>query len=152
MRLRAKYAIESVNKDTNHPVTSRAASIQKTGPQGISPTGKLPQGISPTGKFWLEDWSALFQNFDILPECGMQNAERLNTMTRLIFVIAIILAIVGVGSWLLFLILGLILVVILWYNSERKSKIENYRCQQKSSTLCKGSYNHKGRKIHICPR
>jgi len=102
-------------------------------------------------KFWLQDWRALFQNYTILPECGMQNSERLNTMTRLIFVIAIILAIIGIGSWLLFLILGLILVVILWYSCERKSKIENYRCRSRSHTS-RLSGNSKGRKIRICPR
>ena len=100
-------------------------------------------------KFWLQDWSVLFRNYTILPECGMQNAERLNAMTRLIFVIAIILAIIGVGSWLLFLILGLVLVVILWYSCERKSKIENYRCRSHTSRL---SGNSRGRKIRICSR
>jgi len=85
-------------------------------------------------KFWLEDYTELFRNITILPNGLMTEEERLNALTRLILVIAVLLLIFRIGSWLYFLLFGIVLVIILYYYNKHhyhQSKsvlIENYRC------------------------
>lgn len=85
-------------------------------------------------QFWIEDYRVLFQSPTIIPTSQMSEIQRLNTLTRLIILIAIILAILRIGNWLLFLILGLVLVIILYYAQKPR---ENYRCP--SRTHCPAS-------------
>lgn len=71
---------------------------------------------SPTEcKFWLEDVSCLFRNFNVLPNCDMGLGARLNALTWLVIVITLILLVFGVGNWWLFLLLGLGLVLLLYF-------------------------------------
>lgn len=86
---------------------------------------------SITERFWLEEPASLFKRLSLLPHCGMTDCERLNAMTRLIIVIAVILFIIPLASWWLFLILGIILIVGLYYMSRtpKPNIIENYRCR-----------------------
>lgn len=65
-------------------------------------------------KFWLEDPSQLF-TLQIFPAQGMTKAEKLNSITLLILIISLILYLMGIKWWLIFLLLGLLLVVILQY-------------------------------------
>lgn len=114
----------------------------------------LPVNQSNTGtnNFWLEDWRSLFNTYTLLPTYEMSEAERLNAITRLIIVIAIILAIMRVGSWILFLILGIILIIILWYI--QKPKIEHLKCERiiKNYNYDYNLKNKEKRKINILPK
>lgn len=72
-------------------------------------------------KFWLEDITVLTNRWDILPNCEMTDNERLNATTRLILIIALILLIFRIAKWWLFLILGIVAVVILWYKVQKRN-------------------------------
>lgn len=65
--------------------------------------------------FWLEDPTVLFQVTDIIPNNNMTNIERLNAMTRVIIIIAAIMFVVKFPLWWMFLVIGVITVIILWY-------------------------------------
>jgi len=66
-------------------------------------------------KFWIEDPSTLFQTFDIIPNQDMTDAERLNAMTRVIILLTAIMFVVKFPLWWMFLTIGIITVIILWY-------------------------------------
>jgi hypothetical protein len=121
-----------------------SGNIHDTGGSGDSgglngPTGNWSQ-VTPAqwDRFWIEDYRVLFQNPTLLPTTQMTEIQRLNTLTRLILLIAIILAIFRVGNWLLFLVLGLGLVILLYYAQKQRmtstsspanpSSQEHYRC------------------------
>jgi hypothetical protein len=67
------------------------------------------------GVFWLEDSSALFETFDIIPNADMNDMERLNAMTRAIIIISAIMFVVKFPAWWVFLVFGIIVVIILWF-------------------------------------
>lgn len=87
--------------------------------------------MSNNEKFWLESPNSLYSKLSIFPHCGMTDCERLNAMTRLIVVIAVILFFIPLASWWLFLILGILLILGLYYISRtpKPNIIENYRCR-----------------------
>lgn len=65
--------------------------------------------------FWLEQPLALFSSLDCLPRGEMNNAERLNALTRMIIIIAAIMFVVKFPGWLTFLVIGMTTTIILWY-------------------------------------
>lgn len=77
--------------------------------------------------FWIEDPSALFQTFDVIPDMNMTDAERLNAMTRVIIIITVIMFLFKFQAWWLFLCLGLIVVIIIWYIVKGREQIYNDR-------------------------
>jgi len=66
-------------------------------------------------KIWIEDPSVLFQTFDIIPNQDMTEAERLNAMTRVVIIITAIMFIIKFPLWWIFLIIGIITIIVLWY-------------------------------------
>jgi uncharacterized membrane protein len=89
-------------------------------------------------KFWIEDPGILVGDLTFLPDCEMSENGRLNAMTRLIIMISLVMFFFKVKSWYVFLICGLGLVILLYYGSLSREKmnqhgrhgqlIENYRC------------------------
>ena len=71
--------------------------------------------IYSPSNFWFEDPSALFQTFDVIPNQDMTDAERLNAMTRVIILITAVMFIVKFPLWWMFLVIGIIAVIVLWY-------------------------------------
>lgn len=71
---------------------------------------------------WLENPSVLISSFVLVPRRTMTDAEVLNTMTRVILVVSLFMFILGL-NWLLFLIMGLVAVVVVWWFM--KSDYEN---------------------------
>jgi hypothetical protein len=113
-------------------MSSQISPLLPAGPGPPTSPSQVSQSTRETReKFWLEDPSALFQQLTIIPNCGMTEAERLNAMTRLILVITLILYLLHFGSWLLFLILGLLLVIFLYYINKRSGRIDHYRCYRR---------------------
>lgn len=74
-------------------------------------------------KFWIEDPVSLFQTFDIVPNPEMTDAERLNAMTRVIIVITAIMFVLKFPIWWLFLGIGLIVVIIMWYIIKERERV-----------------------------
>lgn len=70
--------------------------------------------------FWLEDPKVLLK-WEFFPTQEMTNAERLNALTRLLFIVVLGLYFVGYQQYLTVLILGLLLIIIL-----RSAKRENF--------------------------
>lgn len=66
-------------------------------------------------KFFIEDPSVLFTNIRIFPLEDMTRDEKLNALTRLSIVIAVILYFLQYEYWLTFLILALLIIVLLKY-------------------------------------
>lgn len=74
----------------------------------------LSKGKSP-GTFWIHDPNVLFSTFEVIPTDRMNNAERLNAMTRIIVIISAIMFLIKFALWWLFLLLGIMIVIIFWY-------------------------------------
>lgn len=85
-------------------------------------------------KCWFEDPLSIFTSMTIVPSCGMTDAQRINAITRLIIVIAVVLFFIPLASWWIFLILGLILVGLIFWSTKVKTPtvVENYRCFSRS--------------------
>jgi len=75
--------------------------------------------------FWLEKISDLFCEIDIIPLSSMDLNRQLNAITRLILLLTIIFAPVCGPYIFIFLILGLIFVIILFYS------LRNMNCSEK---------------------
>lgn len=91
-------------------------------------------------KFWIDDPIMLVKSYRIFPEVNMSYTSLLNTMTRLIIVISLLLLILSFGDWWLFLILGIVMVCIMWYFSSwykpkitNTVRVENYTCKKPRS-------------------
>ena len=91
---------------------------------------------SSNERFWLEEPVSLLRSTTLIPQCGMTTAARLNALTRLVLLVALILYLFCVGRWWLFLLLGLLLVVILYYLDQQSQNragilVENYVCSSR---------------------
>lgn len=101
-------------------------------------------------KFWLEKISDLFCEIDIIPLSSMDLNRQLNAITRLILLVTIIFAPVCGPYIFIFLILGLIFVIILFYT------LRNMNCSEKYVLLeeytPKNQINNKknGHKVSYC--
>jgi len=82
---------------------------------GIERKNKLGGLVGKKSEFWVENPTTLLENFDIVPNEDMTDGNRLNSMTRIIILISAIMFGVNFQLWWLFLSLGLIVVVTLWY-------------------------------------
>jgi hypothetical protein len=81
--------------------------------------------------FWLENPSLLFESLVILPHPDMNDAERLNAMTRMIIIIAAIMFIIKFQGWLTFLVIGMLIVIIMWYIVKGRPDDKNYHRKQR---------------------
>lgn len=71
-------------------------------------------------KFWLDDPNVLWNSFNIIPTVDMSNAERLNSLTRLLILTTVILYASGYQLYYVVLILGILLVVVLRRNCPKE--------------------------------
>lgn len=65
-------------------------------------------------KFWLESPKALFSDTKVLPDQFDDINDKLNTLTKLVIIIAIVLAIFGWRYWLAFLIIALLVILAVY--------------------------------------
>ena len=92
-------------------------------------------------KIWLENMPSLFCSPSLVPLDGMSLAEQMNSLTRLVIVIFIILLIIDYRFSGLFLLISLLFIIILYYiqkNNMERFGAENY------------SPPHKA-KLNVCP-
>jgi hypothetical protein len=66
-------------------------------------------------KFWLENITDLFCNFNLVPFTTMTNEQQLNAITRLVFIIFIILLLLNFKQSVPFLILSLFFIITIYY-------------------------------------
>jgi hypothetical protein len=82
--------------------------------------------------FWLQSPSSLFDDFTIIPNVHMDEDERFNSLTRLILLLTIILYFFSYKHWLLFLIIGIIVIIFLWKNRNMSVKIKGFQAKKKN--------------------
>lgn len=66
-------------------------------------------------KFWLEDPCVLFKDPSIFPNDKMTKEEKLNALTRLAIIIAIVMWSMNYDNWLYFLLIALLIIIFLQY-------------------------------------
>lgn len=75
------------------------------------------------GKFWLESPACLFSNMQIIPNKDMTLEDRMNTLTRCILIVTLILYLAGARKLsLYFLLIAISVVVIFYYANDSKSR------------------------------
>ena len=80
-------------------------------------------------KLWLENIPNLFCSYTLIPLDGMSLAEQMNSLTRLVITIFMILLTIGFRFSVLFLLLSLLFIIILYYiqkNTMERFGAENY--------------------------
>ncbi len=77
---------------------------------------------------WIDQPASLLHSTTLIPNEYMTIDEKLNTLTRLIIVITIIIWLTNIANPLIFFVLGIILVIILYYYTRKNVLIENYKC------------------------
>lgn len=78
-----------------------------------------------TEKLWIDDINSLFKNWDIFPTANMTKEEKLNAITRLIFITSLIFLIVGKKDISLYILLiGLIIIIVVY--TQNKDTIEGF--------------------------
>lgn len=84
--------------------------------------------------FWLEKPSAFFENAAIVPNRQMDDDEVLNSISRMIVIVCIVLCIFSLVLGLIVIVLGLLMVVLCWYVTSKTSNIRavgNFTCERK---------------------
>src|SRR3989338_1314422 len=115
-RVNADVYPKPAGKEQSQSLVNRVIRPSSRGPP-LETNGPLATG------FWLENPSSLFQSFELFPHSEMTDAQRLNAMTRVIILMAAIMFVVKFQGWLTFLIIGMIVVIILWYIMKNRSDI-----------------------------
>ena len=77
-------------------------------------------------KFWLENPKELFCSINLAPLPDMSLEEQMNSLSRLIFIIFLILLILDYRYDLVFLILSFIFIIILYYVQRKQMNRENF--------------------------
>jgi len=87
-------------------------------------------------KFWFDDINCLFNNTYIIPDRRMIIEEKMNTITRLIifiFIIILFTEFLELKNNLLFLILSLFIIILYYY--KEKIKMNNMKMENKNSII-----------------
>ena len=77
-------------------------------------------------KFWLEDPRELFCSINLAPLPHMSLEEQMNSLSRLIFIIFLILLVLDYRYDLVFLLLSFIFIIILYYVQRKQMNRENF--------------------------
>jgi len=84
-------------------------------------------------KFWLENYSDLFCEIDPIPLASMSLNRQLNAMTRLFFLLTLLMAPMCGPKSIFFFIAGLIFIIILFYTLRNMDCRENFQACKLSS-------------------
>jgi hypothetical protein len=84
-------------------------------------------------KIWIEDITELFCNTDIVPLQYMTLEYQMNSLSRLVIIIFIILFILGFDNSIYFLLLSLLFIIILYYIQKNNMKLYNETYSQKKT-------------------
>jgi hypothetical protein len=106
--------------------------------------------------FWINDIYVLFENDNILPTKEMSLEKRMNTLTKLVFILSIILYLLNFSFVDLYLIFSVTIIIILYYlqikpmdnkiienfqNNRQYKKKSDMNCIQKKDTVFQPSQN-----------
>lgn len=76
-------------------------------------------------KFWLENPLNIFCDYQFIPSENMPLEKQLNTITRLVLFISLILFLLGFKQTIVFLLFSLILIIILYYIQRANMQTQN---------------------------
>lgn len=78
---------------------------------------------SGSQKFWVEDPMVLVKNIcNIFPTEGMDDVEKLNSLTRLALIISGALFYLKYDQWMIFLVGSLVVILWMWYSKHGNNK------------------------------
>ena len=78
-------------------------------------------------KFWLENIKDLFGDYRIIPTQQMTFVKQLNTLTRLVLIVGVILYLLGYKQYLLFILISILMIILGYYIKNSNMSIqENY--------------------------
>lgn len=77
-------------------------------------------------KFWMEDHAELVKSFDVIPSAKMDDNDKLNALTRLVIIAAIILYFADKKQYAVGVLVIGVLIVLMIYNLFVR-KVEGYR-------------------------
>lgn len=83
--------------------------------------------------FWIREPTVLLRSFTLTPSRLMTEGQLLNTITRVVILVSLVLYLIGFRQWWLFLLLGLLMTIVIWCSSSFLGKsdrirVEYYRC------------------------
>lgn len=84
-------------------------------------------------KLWLESIPNLVCDYSLIPLDGMNLAEQMNALTRLVIIVALILYLFDFRFSLLFLLLSLLFIIILYYI--QKSNMDRFNTENYTQTV-----------------
>lgn len=91
---------------------------------GNNPLSKLELDADCRRTFWVEAPLCLLTDFSLIPRADMTLEEKMNTITRIVLVVWILLLIFGHRRANLFLIIALVVIVLLYYARRRRLQQE----------------------------
>lgn len=77
--------------------------------------------------FWLQKPSVLFTSLTIIPQAEWSVNRKLNALTRFVLLVVVLLFFLSVGGWLWFLILGIALILCLFFFYGERS-VQTFIC------------------------
>lgn len=86
--------------------------------------------------FWIEEPCELFSSWAILPTVKMSKEEKLNALTRLSILVGAIMYAIGNASWITFLLVSILLMIVLNY-STKPGAFEGYKYTATDATPSK---------------
>jgi len=84
--------------------------------------------------FWLQKPPVIFRSTGIIPQANWSTNAKLNALTRFVIVIVLLLFFLSFAGWIWFLLLGLGLVVLLFFLYGERS-IQTFTCPKQSEKI-----------------
>ena len=78
-------------------------------------------------RFWLEKPIDLFKSLNPVPDCNAGLATKMNSLSRMVIVIALFMYALDYNFWLPFLIAGLLAIVLIYYSQQNKGQNNGQR-------------------------
>lgn len=66
-------------------------------------------------KYWVEEPCVLFQSMSLFPKKEMTKQEKLNSLTRLVLLITVVLYLIGSKHWFVFMVASLLILTMVNY-------------------------------------
>ncbi len=90
--------------------------------------------FSSNDNFWLKNFPKLFSNFRLVPSDNLSLDEQMNALTRLVFLVFLILLLIDFRFSFIFLLLALLLIIIFYYIQRKKMK-EGFECRPRQKVF-----------------
>jgi len=84
-------------------------------------------------KFWVEDPCVLFTDLVFFPTADMTREEKLNALTRLAFIIAVVMYFMEYKHWLVFLLIAVLFLVVVQYAAKARENGDSADASKKTS-------------------